>query len=149
AQSPETFPYKAAVSEVPGRVEAVEDAPQGGKYVVVAGKKHYVLPGYELTVKPGGMVEAGDQFSDGIIDPSDIVRLRGLGEGRRYYVDRLQQAYDESGAGKPSKLNLEIMARGTLDHVRVDNPDGLGEYLPDDTASYNHLSASYSPAKDT
>jgi len=144
-QSPETFPHRAAVAELEGRVEDIEDAPQGGKFITVGGQKHYALPGYEPLVKKGDMVEAGDQLSDGIMDVNDVVRLRGLGEGRRYYVDRVRQALADSGAGRASRRNLELIARGALDHVRITSDEGLGNYLPDDLGSYNHLSVSYSP----
>lgn len=147
-QSPEVFPDRASVAEVAGRVQRIEDAPQGGKYVTVGDQQHYVLPGYDLAVKPGDEVEAGDQLSDGIVDVSDVVRLRGLGEGRKYLADRLGQAYQESGYGRPNRANLELVARSALDHVRVDDPEGLGDYLPDDLASYNRLSATYEPATD-
>lgn len=148
-QSPETFPHKAATSEVPGRVESIEDAPQGGKFITVEGVKHYALPGYEPLVKPGDKVEAGEQMSEGIMDVADIVRLRGLGEGRKYYVDRLKQALEESGGGKVGRTNLELLARASIDHARIESPEGLGDLLPDDIASYNTLSSNYSPPKDT
>lgn len=144
-QSPETFDSKAPVAEEAGRVSRIEDAPQGGKFVHVGESRHYVLPGFEVSVKPGDEVEAGDQLSEGIVDASDIVRLRGLGEGRRYYADRLGQALQESGAGNPSKLNLEIMARAAIDHVKVDDPDGIGDHLPDDVVSYSTLASGYVP----
>ncbi len=144
-QSPETFPHRAAVAELDGRVEKVEEAPQGGKFITVAGQKHYSLPGYAALVKPGDDVEVGDALSDGIVDVNDMVRLRGLGEGRRYYVDRVQQALADSGAGNTSRRNLELVARGALDHVRITNDEGLGDYLPDDIGSYNRLATSYSP----
>jgi intein/homing endonuclease len=148
-QSPETFPFRAAVSEKDGKVEAVEDAPQGGKFIRIGGVNHYALPGYEVTVKTGDVVEAGDTLSEGVADVADILKHRGLGEARRYYVDRVRQAFEESGAGRPSKLNLELMARAALDHVRVDHPDGLGDYLVDDLGSYNRISHHYSPPATT
>ena len=144
-QSPDTFPDRAAVSRVAGKVHNITDAPQGGKYIHVGDEQHYALPGYDPIVKIGDQVEAGDQLSDGLMDVGDVMRTRGLGEARRYYVDRLKQALEESGAGKPTRLNLEVMARGALDHLRVDDPEGMGEYLPDDIASYNKLSSTYSP----
>jgi DNA-directed RNA polymerase subunit beta' len=147
-QSPETFPHRAAVAELEGKVDKVEDAPQGGKFITVAGQKHYALPGYEPLVKPGDVVEKGDQLSDGIVDVNDVVRLRGLGEGRRYYVDRVKQALSDSGAGTASRRNLELVARGALDHIRVTADEGVGNYLPDDIGSYNHLSVTYSPPAD-
>jgi DNA-directed RNA polymerase subunit beta' len=142
-QSPETFPNKAPLAETSGKVDSIEDAPQGGKYVTIGENKHYLLPDFAPLVKVGDTVEAGTPLSEGVADVADVVRLRGLGEGRRYYVDRLKQAMEESGAGHPSKLNLELIARGTLDHVKIDDPDGLGGYLPDDVVSYGTMSNSY------
>jgi hypothetical protein len=136
-QSPETFPFRAAVAEENGKVQKIEDAPQGGKMIFINGKSHYALPGFEPTVKVGDSVESGEQLSEGVVDVYDVLRTRGLGEARRYYVDRLKQAFDESGAGKPSKGNLETVARATLDHVLIQNPDGMGDFLPDDIGSYN------------
>lgn len=148
-QSPETYPFKAAVSTLDGQVEKIEDAPQGGKFIYVGGEQHYVLPGFEPAVKVGDTVEEGDTLSEGITDVYDVLKHRGLGEARRYYVDRLRQAFKESDAGSPSKINLETLARATLNHVIVEDPDGLNGFLPDDVASYNSLSTSYSPPKDT
>jgi hypothetical protein len=147
-QAPGTFPNRAVVSEVFGNVESVEEAPQGGNYITIAGQPHYSLPGFELFVKRGDKVEPGDQLGDGIVDVKDIIRLKGLGAGRKYYVDRLYQAYKDSGLGV-QKRNLEFLARGALDHIRVEDVGGIGDYLPDDLASYNSLSSDYQPAKDT
>lgn len=146
-QSPETFPHKAAVSEVDGKVHKIEDAPQGGKYIWVGEEKHFALPGYEPIVQVGAEVEAGDQLSDGLVDVADIARLRGLGEARQAYVKQLKQILGDSGVAA-SKGTLELISKGTLDHVRIDSQDGLGNYLPDDVASYNVLSSNYSPPKD-
>lgn len=148
-QSPETYPFKAAVATRDGKVNKIEDAPQGGKFVYIDGEQHYILPGFEPQVKEGDHVEEGDTLSEGITDVYDVLKHRGLGEARRYYVDRLRQAFEESDAGRPSKTNLETLARATLDHVIVEDPDGLGDVLPDDVVSYNKLSTSYSPPADT
>ena len=148
-QSPETFPHKAAVAEEAGKVSKIEDAPQGGKYIYVGEHRHYALPGYEPTVKPGDDVEAGQIMSEGIADPADIVRLRGLGEGRQYYVQQLGEILKDSGLGRVNKRSLELIARGALDSVRVTADEGLGDYLPDDSVSYSRLMARYSPPKST
>ena len=145
--SPEQFPDRAAVAEEDGEVTGVEKAPQGGHYVSVNGTQHYVLPGYEVQVKQGDKVEAGDQLSDGLVDPGDMVRLRGLGEGRKYYVDRLQKILGDSGM-PADRRNVELLSRAALNHVVVDDPEGLGDYLPDDVANYARLAADYAPAAD-
>lgn len=142
--SPETFPDRAAVAEQDGLVTKVEKAPQGGHYVYVGDEKHYVLPGYAVTAKVGDKVEAGDQLSEGLVDPGDVTRLRGLGEGRLYYTERLQKILGDSGM-PADRRNVEMLARAALNHVVIDDPDGVGDYLPDDIANYNRVAATYSP----
>lgn len=146
-QAPDTFPHKAAAATLAGQVDSVEPAPQGGTIITISGQPHYALPGYDSLVKPGDQVEAGDALSDGVLDVGDVVQHRGLGEGRRYYVDRLQQAIQDSGMAKPMKMNLEVIARAALDHVRVEDPDGYGDALPDDFISYNRMVRKHEPQR--
>lgn len=147
-QSPEKFNDEGAVSTVDGKVEKVEKAPQGGMYVTVKDKRHYILPGHEVEVKEGQMVEAGDQLAEGLVDPEEIVKYKGLGEGRKYWAERLGKILEDSGT--PSdKRNLEVLARAAIRHVRVTNQDGMGDYLPDDVVDYNALQASYVPSEET
>lgn len=145
-QSPEKFKDQGAVSELDGKVENIEEAPQGGMFVTIAGKQHYVPQGHEVEVKVGDKVEAGDQLAEGLVDAEDIVRLKGLGEGRKYYAERLNKMLADSGAAT-DKRNTEIIARGALRHVRVTNDEGMGDYLPDDVIDYNALQGSYRPSE--
>lgn len=145
---PEEFKDRAAVSEVDGTVTSVEEAPQGGTYITVDGERHFALPGFAPTVKVGQKVEAGDALSDGLINPSDIVRLRGLGEGRKYYATRLMQMLKDSGQS-PDSRNVEILARAALDNYMVDDPDEDSPWLPDDLVRESDLKAHYRPPADT
>lgn len=147
-QSPEKFKDEGAVSKVDGKVEKIEEAPQGGSYVTVAGKRHYILPGHAVEVKEGDTLEAGDQLAEGLVDPEDIVKYKGLGEGRRYYADRLNKILADSGA-KTDRRNTELLARAAIRHVRVTSQDGMGDYLPDDIVDYNSLQATYVPHEST
>ena len=146
--SPETFKDRAAVAELSGKVEDIKDAPQGGKYIVIGGKEHYVLPDMEINVKKGDEVERGQILSEGLADPEDIVRLRGIGEGRKYVAKRFKQILDDSNA-KAAARNTETFARYFVDHVKITDPTGIGDYLPDDIVSYNKLEEAYVPEKDT
>lgn len=141
-QSPEAFKDRGAVSELDGKVTSVEEAPQGGMFVTVGDKKHYVLPGHEVYVKPGDTVEAGDQLAEGLVDPEDIVRLKGLGEGKLYYAERLHQMLQDSGAGT-DRRNTEVLARGAIRHIKITDPEGMGSYLPDDVIDYNAAQSTY------
>lgn len=141
-QAPEEFPDAAAVSRENGLVESVRDAPQGGKIVTVEGREHYALPGTDIMVKPGDQVERGDQLSGGLMNPSDVVETRGLGEGRRYYADRLKQILDDSGV-PADRRNTELLARGALRHVRIDDADEDESWLPEDLVDYNRVRADW------
>lgn len=145
-QSPEKFKDQGAVAELDGKVENIEEAPQGGYYVTINGQKHYTPQGHDLEVKVGDKVEAGDQLSEGLVDAEDVVKYKGLGAGRRYYAERLNKMLADSGA--PSdKRNTEILARGALRHVRVTDLEGMGDYLPDDIVDYNSLQSTYKPSE--
>lgn len=147
-QSPEKFKDEGAVATKDGRVEKVEEAPQGGMYVTVGGKRHYILPGHEVEVKEGQVVEAGDQLAEGLVDPEDIVKYKGLGEGRKYWAERLNKILADSGA-KTDKRNTEVLARAAIRHIRVTSQDGMGNYLPDDVVDYNAFQSSYTPNENT
>lgn len=147
-QTPSQFKDRAVVSEADGRVERIEEAPQGGTYVSVAGERYYVPPGFDVEVEEGQTVEAGDSLSAGLVNPSDVVRLRGLGEGRRYFADRLKQMLDDSGM-EADRRTTEMLARSAINHVKIDNLDDPGGYLPDDIVSYNKYLSEYEPPEDT
>lgn len=148
-QTPDTFPDKAVLSKKDGQVNSIIAAPQGGYYITVDNEPHYVAPGYPVTVKVGDKVEAGDSMSEGLADPGEVVELRGLGAGRKYYSDRLKQLLDDSGM-EADRRNTELMARAALDHLQItDIKDDDNEYLPDDVVSYSYFSNRYTPPKDT
>lgn len=143
-QSPEEYQHRATVAKIPGRVESITDAPQGGKIVVVQGEQHYVPQGYETMVDVGDDMDEGDQLSEGLMDVRDVVQYKGLGEGRKYYAERLGQIYDDSGLTSHPK-NLEIVARGALNTVTMDDyMDGL-QALPDDAVEYNKVVSAWTP----
>ncbi len=145
---PEDYPERATLASVDGMVEEVREAPQGGHFIKINGKDHFVLPGFEVNAKVGDTVEAGQQLSDGLIDPSQVVSLQGLGEGRRVFADRLKQMLDDSGM-EADPSNVEILTRGLLRHIRVDDPDEHSDSLPDDLVDYQKFNKGYTPPEDT
>ena len=141
-QSPDNMEYRAAVADEEGTVDKIEAAAQGGNYIHVGEKQYYVKPGYDVLVKPGDVLEAGDQLGDGIIDARDVVRTRGLGEGRKHYALQLAKILTDSGAdARPQQT--ELLARGALDHMNIDDEDGIGGNLPDDIVTYNSIRSAF------
>jgi hypothetical protein len=141
-QVPHTFKGGAAHSQVDGRVQSIQPAPQGGSYITINNEKHYVARDFEPTVKPGQEVEAGDVLSEGIPNPAEIVKHKGIGEGRRYFMHTFKKAYTDSGM-PAHRRNVELMARGLIDHVRM--TDELGDHNPGDVTSYSRLEHHWKP----
>lgn len=141
-QVPKTFKGGGAHSKVDGRVQSVQPAPQGGTYVTVDGERHYVAQGFKVGVKPGDNVEAGDLLSDGIVNPGEVTHHKGIGEGRRQFVNAYMMAYKDAGI-PVHRRNVELIARGLINHVRITEP--YEDYLPDDVVPYSRLEHHYRP----
>jgi len=141
-QVPKTFTGGASHARLDGKVEKIVPAAQGGHYVRVGGVEHYVGQGFDITVKPGDEVEAGDVLSDGIPNPAEVVRYKGIGEGRRYFTQTMLDAYRRSGI-TAHRRNLELIARGLINHVRL--KDEFDEFVPEDVMQYSHLEHRWQP----
>lgn len=148
ANIPDTFKHKAALAEKDGIVTEIRKAPQGGHYVKVDNTEYYVLPGFAPHVKVGDAVESGDVLSEGIVNPSDVVRLKGIGEGRRYFTQVMKKAFDDSGMGGISRRNFELISKAGIDHVKITSNEGLGDHLPGSIVSYQTVEKDYQPRPD-
>jgi len=147
-QVPDTFPDKASLSEHDGQVDKIETMPQGGFNVSIGGHKHYVSPDHQVLVKHGDKLEAGDRISTGTINPSDVVRLKGIGAGRLNLLKQVQDTFSESGIPM-LRRNAEVLVRGIVDHVRINDSDETNSYLPDETVEYSAFSKDYKPHRDS
>ena len=151
---PETFVHEAPLSHSDGEVSEIRGAPQGGNYVVIhadGGKKeeHYVHPDLLVTVHKGQHVEPGDTLSQGIPNPAKIVKLKGLGEGRAYFAKTIKETFENSGLGGINKRNFDTIAKSLITHVKITNPKGMGEYLPDEIVNYHSIEKDYNPRHDS
>jgi DNA-directed RNA polymerase subunit beta' len=143
-QVPKSFKGGAAVASEDGTIKSVDKAPQGGYNIVIGEKAHHVPPGFEVQVKPGDRVEAGDVMSEGIPNPAELVRYRGVGDGRMQFIKIFRNALKDSGTST-NRRNIEMLARGLVNHVRVTDVDGVNDALPDDVVEYNTLERNYRP----
>jgi DNA-directed RNA polymerase subunit beta' len=147
-QVPETFPDKASLSEADGVVDSIDKLPQGGSSVVIGGKEHYISPEHEILVKRGDKIESGDRLSSGLMNPADVVRLKGIGAGRLSLLKQIQDTFKDNGIDV-SRRNAELVARAVVDHVTVTDADESSHYLPDDIVEYSSFSKSYVPRPDS
>jgi hypothetical protein len=147
-QSPEFFLETSPLAPEDGMVKEVSDAPQGGKYIHIGEKKIYIQPEHTVTVKPGQRVEVGDELSDGIPNPRDLVAYRGVGEARRTMLGLLGDAFKSAGI-KAHRRNLEPVVAGLINFVKVNDPDGVGDHILDDVVQYNRMAANYAQRQGT
>lgn len=141
-QSPETVHGGATHAQLDGTVSAIHPAPQGGFTVTIANQLHYVQPGLNILVKPGDEIEAGDVVSDGLPSPAEIVKHKGIGEGRRYFTRVFRQTLKNSGITS-NRRNIELLARGLINHVKLN--DEVGDWAPDDVVPYSAIERSWQP----
>jgi DNA-directed RNA polymerase subunit beta' len=92
-------------------------------------EKEYTVPyGTHLTVKPGDKVNAGDQLTEGVIDPHDILHIIGKGGAQRYLIDEVQKVYRSQGVNINDK-HIEVIVRQMLSRVQILS-SGDTELLP-------------------
>ena len=145
-QVPENFVDGATHAQQDGYVGEIHDAPQGGWFVHINGVQHYVPPDRKLKVKSGDEVEAGDVLTDGIPNPAEIVKHKGIGEGRRYFTNAFRDVYKNSNL-TAHRRNIELVARGLINHVKLN--DIWGDYAPDDVVPYHTIEHNWTPRPGT
>ena len=143
-QVPKNFIGSATLSKVDGSIGKISKAPQGGNYVYINDEEHYVPEERKLEAKIGQRVEAGDALSSGVPNPGEVVKYKGIGEGRRYFVERYNKILKENGAGN-HRRNIEAIARGFINRVRVTDPNGFDGHLVNDVLSYDDVVRDYEP----
>ena len=144
---PKNFIGGAALAGRDGSISNIVKAPQGGHYVYVSnGDPVYVEQGVGLLVSKGDKVEAGDAVSQGIPNPAEIVKHKGIGEGRRYFTQRYSAMLREVGAGT-HRRNVEALARGLINRVKITEPEGYNGRYMGDIAAYDDLVRDYKPRK--
>ena len=135
---PTSFLHKAVLADRDGEVGSVTPAPQGGSYITINDSRHYVPPDQRVTVAVGQPLFAGDSLSDGVPRPDEVVRHKGLGEGRRYLVNALHDVYRRAGADV-DKRHLETLARSVLSHVQIVDPGPDDAFMKGDVVDYNRF----------
>ena len=143
-EAPETFQQVGPLATEAGVVKKISPAPQGGTFIEIGDTKYHVPDGIGVTVQEGQSVDRGYDLTDAPPHPAQLAATRGVGEARRVYANMLHQALSDSGL-QAHRRNIESVAAGLMNHVRITNPDGYGEFMYDDVVPYPVVAASYKP----
>jgi DNA-directed RNA polymerase subunit beta' len=115
----------AIVSEIDGVVRFGK-VTRGMRKITAEGDggdvREYLIPhGRHLHVREGNRVRAGEQLTEGPVNPHDILRIRGIKEVQEYLVDEIQEVYRLQGVRIDDK-HIETIVRQMLQKVRTDDP---------------------------
>ncbi|MCS1352527.1 DNA-directed RNA polymerase subunit beta' [Mechercharimyces sp. CAU 1602] len=112
---------QAPVSEIPGVVEEIREV-KDRREIEVKGEvetRTYVVPfGSRLRVNEGDHVEAGDELTDGSIDPKELLRVKGVHGVQGYILQEVQKVYRLQGVEINDK-HVEVMIRQMMRKVRI------------------------------
>jgi len=110
------------VREVKGRREIEVTAEDGDKAV-------YQVPyGARLKVRDGDHVYAGDELTEGSVNPHDLLKIKGVQGVQVYLLQEVQRVYRLQGVDINDK-HIEVMIRQMLRKVKIDDP-GDTDLLP-------------------
>jgi DNA-directed RNA polymerase subunit beta' len=113
---------QTAISETKGRREITMTSEDGEATT-------YSVPyGARLKIRDGARVEAGDELTEGSVNPHDLLRVKGLRGVQMYLLREVQKVYNLQGVDINDK-HIEVMVRQMLRKVKVEDP-GDTELLP-------------------
>ncbi|MBI4283281.1 MAG: DNA-directed RNA polymerase subunit beta', partial [Chloroflexi bacterium] len=120
----ETQPVLARVA---GRV-AIEDGQLAIIYEEKEEREYTVPSATHIRVQTGDTVKAGQQLTDGSINPQEILHILGREATQQYLVDEVQRVYRSQGVNISDK-HIEIIVHQMLAKVRIDS-SGDTDLLP-------------------
>ena len=92
----------------------------------------YALPySSGIRVKEGDVVAKGDQLTDGVLSPHDVLRIRGLSDCHNYLICEVQKPYRQQGVDINDK-HIEVIVSQMMRKVRVEE-SGSSELLSGST----------------
>ena len=94
--------------------------------------KAYLIPyGSKIKILDGAVLEAGDELTEGSINPHDLLKIKGLRAVQDYMIREVQRVYRLQGVEINDK-HVEVIVRQMLKKIKVDTA-GDSEFLPGTT----------------
>ena len=121
----------AIITEIPGRVSISESKRK--REITVTNddgeNKVYNIPyGSRIKVKEGDFLEAGDEITEGSVNPHDILEIKGISGVQSYIVKEVQRVYRMQGVDIDDK-HVEVIVRQMLGRVKIEDA-GDTDLLP-------------------
>ena len=112
----------AVISEISGRVSLTEGKKREATITNDDGESaKYLIPfGSKLRVRDGDIVDAGDELTDGSINPNDILKIKGVKGVQAYMLKEVQSVYRLQGVEIADK-HIEVIIRQMLRKVQIED----------------------------
>jgi len=116
-----------------GGVVTIKDTKKKREVVVTNDEtvesKSYLIPyGSRIKVSEGDIIEAGDELTEGSVNPHDILKIKGVRAVQDYMIQEVQRVYRLQGVEINDK-HIEVIVRQMLKKVRIED-NGDSNFLP-------------------
>ena len=121
----------AIITEIAGTVTILDTKKK--REIQVTGddgeSKTYLIPyGSRMKVQDGQVLEAGDELTEGSVNPHDILKIKGIRAVQDYMIQEVQRVYRLQGVEINDK-HIEMIVRQMLKKIRVED-NGDTDFLP-------------------
>ena len=122
----------AIITEIPG-IAVINDTKKKREIIVTdqetGDSKTYLIPyGSRIKITDGQLLEAGDELTEGSVNPHDILRIKGVRAVQDYMLREVQRVYRLQGV-EISDKHIEVLVRQMLKKIRIED-NGDTEFLP-------------------
>ena len=121
----------AIITEIPGTVTILDTKKKREVQVTSEDgeSKTYLIPyGSRIKVQDGQVLEAGDELTEGSVNPHDILKIKGIRAVQDYMLREVQRVYRLQGVDINDK-HIEMIVHQMLKKVRVED-NGDSDVLP-------------------
>ncbi len=120
----------AIIAGQDGTVEIHES--NNKREIIIKNEEHdkvYEIPyGARIKVIDGQVVEAGDELTEGSVDPHDLLEIKKIEAVENYLIREVQKVYSLQGVDLADK-HIEVIVRQMLKKQRIETP-GDTDFLP-------------------
>ncbi|CDN41046.1 MULTISPECIES: DNA-directed RNA polymerase subunit beta' [Paenibacillus] len=112
---------QAIISELDGVVKSIRETKDRREIEVQGEAESKVYPvsyGSRIRVIEGQHLEAGDELTDGSIDPKEMLRIKGIRGVQNYILQEVQRVYRNQGVEINDK-HVEVMIKQMLRKIRI------------------------------
>ena len=122
----------AIISEFEG-IATIKDTKKKREIIVsnneTGESKAYLIPyGSRIKIQDGVKIGAGDELTEGSVNPHDILKIKGVRAVQDYMIQEVQRVYRLQGVEINDK-HIEVIVRQMLKKIRIEN-NGDTDFLP-------------------